>query len=68
MPMLQEKLRNGDLKSFQSILTFFIAKIENIAKVSTQPVAGVHTIMQLAAMDGKHEFIDVLLKGILYRP
>ena len=59
MPILQEKLRKHDLRSFKSILTFL-----NINKVSTEPVTGAHTIMQLAAMDGLHEFVEVLLKGI----
>ena len=58
MPILQEKLRKHDLRSFQSILTFL-----NINKVSTEPVTGTHTIMQLAAMDGLHEFVELLLKG-----
>ena len=61
MPLLQEKLRKHDLKSFQLILTFLQSYNPN--KVSTEPVTGAHTIMQLAAMDGLHEFVEVLLKG-----
>lgn len=58
MPILLEKLRRKDIKSFQSILNFL-----NIDKVSNDPISGAHTIMQLAAMDDLHEFVDVLLKG-----
>ena len=44
---------------FQSILVFL-----DIQKVSKDSVSGGFTIMQLAAIDGLHDFVDALLQGI----
>ena len=58
---LYDRLRKRDLKVFKSILTFL-----EIDKVNKEPINGGFTVMQSAAMDGLHEFIDVLLQGIKY--
>ena len=58
--ILYEKFQRKDLRSFHSILTFL-----DIKKVSNEVVSGGHTVMQLAASEGLHEFVQVLLQGRL---
>ena len=56
---LHDRLLKRDLRVFQSILTFL-----DVHKVSQEPVAGGSTIMQAAASQGLHEFVNELLKGM----
>ena len=56
--ILYEKFQRKDLRSFHSILTFL-----DVKKVSNEVVSGGNTIMQLAASEGMHEFVQVLLQG-----
>ena len=56
--ILYEKFQRKDLRSFHSILTFL-----DIKKVSNEIVSGGYTVMQLAASEGLHEFVQVLLRG-----
>ena len=56
--ILYEKFQRKDLRSFHSILTFL-----DVKKVSNEVVSGGYTIMQLAASEGMHEFVQVLLQG-----
>ena len=55
---LHDRLLKRDLRVFQSIITFL-----DVQKVSQEPVAGGSTIMQVAASQGLHEFVNILLKG-----